>query len=170
MHKTPEEFLRVPLMHSSLAAVEICIYLQISCNMLLCNNIFQKLEQLYNTDLASTSNSSSCIVICFQFSVNDSYAWYWVVTYWVIFTCSSQHILVILIGMKQTQCFSFFIFCLFVGNSWCWAERTFWPLLLYFFNQSFIMTIIEVIVATFVIKCIIWCQCLDNSRTLTNPG
>ena len=54
-----------------------------------------------------------------------------------------------------------FLFCLFVGNSRCWVERTFWPLLLYFLNQSFIMTITEVIVATFMIKSIIWCQCLD---------
>ena len=72
MHKTPEELFRVPLMHSPPAAVEISVYLQITYNMLLYNNIFQKHKHLHNTGLAWTSNSSSCIVICFEFSVNDS--------------------------------------------------------------------------------------------------
>ena len=51
MHKTPEELLRVPLMHFSLAAVEIVSISKLPI-MLLCNNIFQKLEHLHNTGLA----------------------------------------------------------------------------------------------------------------------
>ena len=63
-----------------------------------------------------------------------------------------------------------FQFFSFVGNSFCRVRRTFWTLLLYSPNQSFIMAIIEVIVATFEMKCIIWCQWLYDSRALINPG
>ena len=95
----------------------------------------------------------------------------WVDTSWVISTCSSQLILVMLFTTKQTDCFYYFSFFFsFVGNNLCQVMRNFWTLLLHFNNQSFIMTIIEVIVANFVIKCIIWYRSFYDSRTLINPG
>ena len=50
----------------------------------------------------------------------------WAVASWVVFTCSSKLILVILICKKPTHCFSYFSFFSFVGNSLSWVKRTFW--------------------------------------------
>ena len=67
MQKTLEELLHVPLMHSSLAAIEIGVYLYIKHNTLLYNNTFQKLEHLHEhehlTHLVALSFASSVTLI-----------------------------------------------------------------------------------------------------------
>ena len=87
---------------------------------------------------------------------------------------SSQLILVILVIAKETPCFSIFLgYFYFQENSFYKVKRTFWTLVLLFFDQSFIMTIIEVILAPFVIKCIgkpieyTWCLLKAPKNRLT---
>ena len=58
-----------------------------------------------------------------------------------VFTCRSQLILVVCYCKRNTLHFLFHFF-LVDGNSLCQVKRTFWTLILYFFLQSFIMTII----------------------------
>ena len=77
----------------------------------------------------------------------------WVATSWVIFTCSNQLILVILVVTKKNIAFPISTFF----RSWGIVRVE--QVLLHFLHQSFVMTIIQVIIATFRIKCIIWCQC-----------
>ena len=75
---------------------------------------------------------------------------------------------------RNALLFHFSGFFYFQGNSLNKVKRTFWTLVLYFFDQSFIMTIIQVIVAPFVIKCIAkpieytWCLLKAPKNRLTH--
>ena len=138
--------------------------------MLLCDNIFHKLEHLHSTAQHEHLIHRVALLFASSFPLIIPHASY-LGCYFLSDNYMQQLTYPCNSCCRKTNTLLFlFQFFSFVGNSLCRVRRKFGTFFLYPLNQSFVMTIIEFIIATFVIKCIISCQCLYDSRAIIDPG